>query len=125
MAPPSFTAKKNIGLLEYVGRVLPTGLGEDAADAIAGFITNVANPDIGLEVSAWIQTDRNKETIMNWGVSIPLPDIDESLEAAGARPIIWRKLDVPTKEAALAILENNPELVRDLLKQTNIPDNRE
>ena len=114
-----FEYNKKVGKLEFLSRLGATGFG-DGVDAVVGLIANVSDPDTKIGVRLYVETDRKKEKIFDWRVYVSSPIVDDSIEGGGGRAIDWTLIELPTKEAALKLLESYPELVNDLYRDTNV-----
>ncbi|MCK4542646.1 MAG: RHS repeat-associated core domain-containing protein, partial [Spirochaetales bacterium] len=115
----TFRATIKINVLEFISRVLPTGLGDSRQDAILGFLKNVTNPDLYLNMILVVETDRKKENLLNWYVKVPYPYLDPNDES---RAVEWTTVTEPSKTNALNLLFDNPELMYKIFEQTKIEE---
>ncbi|MDA3811823.1 MAG: RHS repeat-associated core domain-containing protein, partial [Spirochaetaceae bacterium] len=105
-----FHSSENVNGLEYAGRILPTGIGDTSKDAIDVFVSNIIDPDTKVSIKLTVETDRTKKEIRNWYFEASMPSINPDNES---RTVVWdmQKIQGDDKDAALQILQENPELM--------------
>jgi len=113
---------QKVGPLEAIGRALPTGMGDSSADATTGFIANILDPDTSTfaEVRANYEGYGENRKLTGWGLKVPLPTISDENRSDGSNSHSFELYTVIDKAKALKIMEQNPELIEGILRESGM-----
>ncbi len=114
-----FSAKIKPKGLELFAKLLPTGIGDSPQDATLGFLANLTNPDTYVNVRLDVETDKKRENILNWSISITIPVADSEDES---RTLTWQGGPLENKDDALNMLLTEPDLMYQIFDDTKVED---
>ncbi|VDB00467.1 hypothetical protein S1OALGB6SA_1549, partial [Olavius algarvensis spirochete endosymbiont] len=113
---------QKVGPLEAIGRALPTGMGDSSADAATEFIANILDPDTSTfaEVRAKYEGYGENRKLTGWGLKVSLPTISDENRSDGSNSHSFELYTVTDKAKALKIMEQNPELIEGILRESGM-----